>query len=128
MHARRAARDAGGLPGHPVGHRRRHALAPRRRRPCPRAAPDRGPVDGETAYAWGLVNRLAPAEALTRTAADLLRQVTRHGPEVIAAQKALHQQWLDVPYSDAVERSIEPLLDAFRAGRPQQAARGLLER
>jgi hypothetical protein len=61
-------------------------------------------------------------------AAGVSRQVTRHGPEVIAAQKALHQQWLDLPYSDAVERSIEPLLDAVRAGRPQQAARVLLER
>ena len=85
------------------------------------------PIDGETAYAWGLANRLAPPEALARTAADLLRQVTRHAPEVIAAQKTLHQQWLDLPYSEAVERSIEPLLDAVRAGRPQQAARALLE-
>ena len=86
------------------------------------------PIDGETAYAWGLANRLAPPEAFVRTAADLLRQVTRHAPEVIAAQKTLHQQWLDLPYSEAVERSIEPLLDAVRAGRPEQAARALLER
>jgi len=79
-------------------------------------------ISGDTAYAWGLANRLAPVERLIETAADLLRLVTRHAPEVIAAQKRLHQQWLDLPYSEAVERSIEPLVEAFGSGRPRAIA------
>jgi len=79
-------------------------------------------IDGQTAHLWGLVNHLAPGDQLIDTAAGLLRQVTRHAPEVIAAQKRLHQQWLDAPYSEAVERSIQPLLEAFAAGRPQRIA------
>ena len=80
------------------------------------------PVDGQTAYAWGLVNRLAPPDRLLASAVDLLRQVTRHDPAVVAAQKRLHQAWLDLPYTQAVAASVEPLLDAFRAGRPQRLA------
>jgi len=86
------------------------------------------PIDGQTAYAWGLANRLAPPERLVDTAVELLQQVTRHDPEVIAAQKRLHQAWLELPYTHAVELSIEPLLEAFRAGRPQRLAAARLAR
>ena len=80
------------------------------------------PISGETGFHWGLVNRLAAPGDLIDVAADLLRLATRHLPDVIAAQKRLHQQWLDLPYAEAVERSVDPLVDAFRTGRPQQLA------
>jgi enoyl-CoA hydratase/carnithine racemase len=80
------------------------------------------PISGETAFQWGLVNRLAAPGDLIVVAADLVRLATRHLPEVIAAQKRLHQQWLELPYSKAVERSVDPLVDAIRTGRPQQLA------
>jgi enoyl-CoA hydratase len=80
------------------------------------------PISGETALQWGLVNRLAAPEDLIGVAANLLHLVTRHHPEVIAAQKQLHQQWLELPYTEAVKRSTHPLVDAFRTGRPQQVA------
>ncbi len=80
------------------------------------------PISGETAFQWGLVNRLSASENLIDVAADLLHQATRHLPEVIAAQKRLHQQWLDLPYSEAVERSVDSLVDAFRSGHPQRLA------
>jgi enoyl-CoA hydratase len=86
------------------------------------------PIDGQTAFGWGLANRLAPADQLVQTAIRLLEAVTRHAPEVIAAQKRLHQEWLELPYTQAVEQSIEPLVDAFRAGRPQRAAAQRLTR
>jgi enoyl-CoA hydratase/carnithine racemase len=79
-------------------------------------------ISGETAFQWGLANHLAPADRLIDEAAELLRRVTRHAPEVIAVQKALHQEWLDLPYSEAVERSIEPLIATFRTGVPQRIA------
>lgn len=85
------------------------------------------PVDGETAVAWGLANRLAEPEAVVEAAAELVRLATRHDPAVIAAQKKLHDEWLDLPYEAAVERSVQPLLDAFREGRPQKIAAERLE-
>lgn len=80
------------------------------------------PISGETAFNWGLVNRLADPSDVVDVAADLLRLATRHLPDVIAAQKRLHQQWLDLPYSEAIERSVDPLVNAFRTGQPQHLA------
>jgi len=86
-------------------------------------------ISGETALAWGLANRLAPSADLIGVAKGLLQAVIRHQPEVIAAQKHLHQQWLDIPYEQAVQRSIERLIEAFRGGAPQRiAAERLLKR
>jgi enoyl-CoA hydratase/carnithine racemase len=85
-------------------------------------------ISGETACAWGLANRVAAAGDLVRTACDLLRSVTRHDAEVIAAQKQLHQQWLDLAYEQAVERSKQPLIDSFRQGRPQRIVAHRLHR
>lgn len=85
-------------------------------------------ISGQTAYEWGLVNRLASPGALLSTAADLVRLVTRHAAEVVAAQKRLHQHWLDVPYSQAVADSIAALVDAVASGRPRRIAGERLRR
>jgi enoyl-CoA hydratase/carnithine racemase len=79
-------------------------------------------ISGETAYNWGLATRLAARCELVDAAVEVLRSVTRHAPEVVAAQKRLHEEWLELAYADAVERSMEPLIEAFRTGRPQQLA------
>jgi len=79
-------------------------------------------ISGETAYAWGLATRLARAEDLVNVAAALLRRVTRHSGPTIAAQRKLHQDWLDLPYAEAVEHSQQALVDAFHSGAPQRLA------
>jgi enoyl-CoA hydratase/carnithine racemase len=86
------------------------------------------PIDGETAFQWGLANRLAPPERLIHAATELLARTTRHTPEVIAAQKRLHQEWLDLAYSEAVARSVEPLLEAIASGVPRQLATNRLRK
>jgi enoyl-CoA hydratase len=86
------------------------------------------PISGETAYAWGLANRLAPADGVVEAAVDLIRRTTRHAPEVLAEQKRLHQQWLELPYERAVETSIARLVAAFAHGTPQRIAAARLER
>jgi enoyl-CoA hydratase/carnithine racemase len=85
-------------------------------------------ITGEEAYSWGLVNRLAPATEVVDAAALLLGRVTRHGLETIAAQKQLFAEWLERPLSEAIDASVEPLVDAFVQGRPQATARRLLSR
>ena len=85
-------------------------------------------ISGQTALDWGLVNRLAPAERLIDEAALLLRRVSRHAASVVADQKRLHQAWLELDYEQAVERSIERLVEAIAKGRPQQLARQRLRR
>lgn len=79
-------------------------------------------ISGETAYSWGLATRLAPVEDLVNVAASLLCRVTRHSGSTIAAQRRLHQHWLDLPYAEAVEHSQDALVDAFNSGTPQRLA------
>jgi enoyl-CoA hydratase len=85
-------------------------------------------ITGEEAYSWGLVNRLAPATEVVDAAALLLGRVTRHDLETIAAQKRLFAEWLERPLGEAIDASVEPLVDAFVQGRPQARARRLLSR
>jgi enoyl-CoA hydratase/carnithine racemase len=86
------------------------------------------PIDGETAFQWGLANRLAPPERLIDAATELLARTTRHTPEVIAAKTRLHQEWLDLPYWEAVACSVEPLLEAIASGVPRQLATNRLRK
>jgi enoyl-CoA hydratase/carnithine racemase len=79
-------------------------------------------ISGQTALEWGLATRLAPAGQLIEASCELLRRITRHDARVIAAQKRLHQEWLDLDYQDALEHSKRPLLEAFHEGRPQRLA------
>ena len=58
-------------------------------------------------------------DQLLETATELVRLATRHHPDVIAAQKRLHEDWLGAAYAEAVERSVEALVEAFRSGRPR---------
>lgn len=83
-------------------------------------------ISGETAFAWGLATCLASQSELLLTACSLLRRVTRHDAEVIASQKRLHQEWLELAYEDAVESSKQPLIESFSRGRPQRIAAGRL--
>ena len=84
------------------------------------------PISGEAAAAWGLVNRLAPADGLLAAARDLLGRITRHRAAGIAGQKRVVQGWLDLPLSEAVARSQDELAASFEDGEPQRRARELL--
>jgi enoyl-CoA hydratase/carnithine racemase len=84
-------------------------------------------ISGDVAHQWGLVNRLAPTDALMDVAAVMLRSATRHDPDVVASQKALHEHWLSASYNDAVDHSIESLVAAFSSGRPRELGAARLQ-
>lgn len=86
------------------------------------------PVSGRRAFDWGFVNALAPPDELVGGAALLVRRVTRHHEATIAAQKRLFRDWLNLPYEEAVEASVEELVEAFARGLPQSESRKRLER
>ena len=85
-------------------------------------------ISGQTAFEWGLANRLAAESDVIESAVDLLGRITRHDAAIVAAQKRLHQEWLDLDYETAVERSQAALVQAFRTGRPQRLAAARLNR
>ncbi|HEX6349562.1 MAG TPA: enoyl-CoA hydratase-related protein [Candidatus Dormibacteraeota bacterium] len=86
------------------------------------------PITAEQALAWGLVNRVVDAESVVPEAAALVVRVAAHHPSTVRAQKELIEDWLNEPLEESIENSIGFLVEAFREGVPQRAARELLER
>jgi enoyl-CoA hydratase/carnithine racemase len=80
------------------------------------------PVPAEEALAWGLVNRIAPAERLLDVCRELVGSVTRHDAAAIGRQKRLFSDWDNLPLDEAIQRSKEALVASFAGGVPQRLA------
>ena len=81
------------------------------------------PMDASEALARGLVNRLEPAEKLLSSAEELIGLVARHHPDAIRVQKHLFREWLDRPFTKALDSSARALVRSFESGAPQSLAR-----
>jgi len=77
-------------------------------------------IDAPTALAWGLVDTIAPADALDAAVEELLNQLLDCGPQALRAQKALLREWEELPLSESVAISIGAFGRAFLTGEPQQ--------
>jgi enoyl-CoA hydratase len=80
------------------------------------------PVAAEEALAWGLVNRVVPAESLLDACRELVGAVTRHDSAAIERQKRLFFDWDNLPLDEAIQRSKEALVASFAGGVPQRLA------
>ena len=79
-------------------------------------------LTGETigaaeALAWGLVDIVAPPEALDEAVEDLARPILAAGPNAIRLQKSLILDWEELPTAAAVQRGVDCFVSAYRHGR-----------
>lgn len=86
-------------------------------------------IDAETAFEWGLANRLVPESALEETARELAGSIVENSPEAVARGKRTYYETADMPYGEALEYSNEAFgelcttadasegIDAFLSGR-----------
>lgn len=81
-------------------------------------------IDAQEAHAWGLVNRLVPAEELMSAAVELAAQITRNAPLAVGLAKRIVDQGSGLPAESqmALERwaqsqliDTEDLREAARA-------------
>jgi enoyl-CoA hydratase len=86
------------------------------------------PITAEQALAWGLVNRVVKADRVVADAVALATRVAAHHTSTVRAQKELIEDWLNEPLEESIENSIPFLVESFREGVPQKAAREMLER
>jgi enoyl-CoA hydratase len=77
-------------------------------------------IDAQTALDWGLVNAVAPPEALDAAVASAIAPILEFGPQAIRAQKMLLREWEELPLSEAIEASIPIFARAFATGEPQR--------
>ncbi len=61
------------------------------------------PIDAATALAWGLVNRVVPAERLDETVRELVDAILAKSPAVIRNGKRAFYDQLDRPLADAYD-------------------------
>ncbi|MCL8206859.1 MAG: enoyl-CoA hydratase/isomerase family protein [Actinomycetia bacterium] len=80
------------------------------------------------AFRLGLVNRLAPADALEDAGRALLQEVLRHSPRAVRLQKELHDVWRNAGLEDAVAFSVRSFAAAFVDGVPDPLRRRLERR
>jgi enoyl-CoA hydratase len=78
-------------------------------------------LDAARAHDWGLVTVLVPGpDALLDAALELVARVAVNDPAAIASQKALVEEWLNLPLDEAIARSTGALGRAFATGVPQR--------
>jgi enoyl-CoA hydratase len=80
------------------------------------------------AFRLGLVNRLAPADAVEDAGRALLQEVLRHSPRAVRLQKELHDVWRNAGLEDAVAFSVRSFAAAFVDGVPEPLRRRLERR
>jgi enoyl-CoA hydratase len=85
-------------------------------------------IDAATALDWGLVDALAPAEALDDTVAELARPILAAGPRALRLQKSLILDWEELTTEQAIARGIDAFVSAFDSDEPRHMAGAALKR
>jgi len=88
-------------------------------------------LTGETigaaeALSWGLVDVVAPPEALEEAVEDLARPILAAGPNAIRLQKSLILDWEELPTAAAVQRGIDCFVSAYDTDEPARMAGAML--
>lgn len=84
-------------------------------------------IDAATALAWGLVDVVSAPKELDAAVEAAVAPILTCGPAVIAAQKALMNQWEELPLSEAVNIGVPVFGNAFATGEPQRYMQHFLD-
>lgn len=85
-------------------------------------------IDAATALQWGLVDAVAPPDALDAEVEKLLRELLDCGPAALAAQKVLIRKWEELPLKDAIDASIPIFGQSFLSDEPRQHMQKFINR
>jgi enoyl-CoA hydratase/carnithine racemase len=68
------------------------------------------PIDGRTAYDWGLVEKAVPPEDVLETAVEIARTIAKRSPHSVGVLRELARTTRDLPLEEGLRREAE----AFR--------------
>ena len=85
-------------------------------------------VPAETALAWGLVNRVAPAADLEKVTLELAGRIAECGPAAIRLQKELMVRWRATDLRAAIEAGINAFAQSYATDEPREAMRAFLDK
>ena len=86
------------------------------------------PVTAADALAWGLVNRVVPADTLHDAVRALAERIIACAPSAIRLQKELIIRWRPAELARAVNAGIDAFARAYTTGEPREAATAFLEK
>lgn len=84
-------------------------------------------IDARTALEWGLVNRMAPAEALDATVAAIVEHIALFSRKVIAEGKRAFYQQIDAARSDAYRDMTSLMVRQALAGEAQSGIKAFFD-
>ena len=85
-----------------------------------------GTIGAAEALAWGLVDVVAPPEALDEAVEDLAGPILAAGSNAIRLQKSLILDWEELPTAAAVQRGIDCFVSAYDTDEPARMAGAML--
>ena len=85
-------------------------------------------ISASDALAWGLVERVVPADQLDREVEQLTESILNAGPRAIRLQKQLMREWERLPIEEAIERGIESFATAYETEEPRRFMQRFLKR
>jgi enoyl-CoA hydratase len=85
-------------------------------------------IDAPTALSWGLVDAVAAEGGLDDAVEKTVEALLKCGPEALRAQKALLQQWEELPLAESIDSSIGAFGRSFLTDEPKRLMQAFIER
>jgi enoyl-CoA hydratase len=85
-------------------------------------------IDAPTALAWGLIDKMAPEGGLDAAVEHMVAALLECSPEALRAQKAMLNQWQELPLKESVNLSIGVFGQSYLGGEPQRLMQGFIDR
>lgn len=85
-------------------------------------------ITANQAESWGLVERVAAAEALDDAIQEWLELILQTSREALRLQKTLIRQWEDLPLSAAIQAGVDSFETAYGSEEPRVRMSAFLAR
>jgi enoyl-CoA hydratase/carnithine racemase len=85
-------------------------------------------VDGETAYAWGLVERVVPAAELEHAAFAIADRIASRSPHAVAVLRELARTTRDLPLEEGLRREADAFVRCLRSEDGAEGVAAFIEK
>src|SRR5262245_56361088 len=85
-------------------------------------------VDAETAHAWGLVERVVPAEEVEGAALEVAGQIAAQSPHAVAVLRELARTTRDLPLEEGLRREADGFVRCLRSEDGAEGVAAFIEK
>ena len=85
-------------------------------------------IDAETAYAWGLVEKVVPVEELGAAALEVAGQIAAQSPHAVAVLRELARTTRDLPLEEGLRREADGFVRCLRSEDGAEGVAAFIEK